>query len=78
MESVTQSPLIQVAIDRQLPPPKVAKAIRVAANVTQVEVAAECGVHEVTVQRWESGSRRPRGQAAERYGALLRGLSGMS
>jgi DNA-binding transcriptional regulator YiaG len=52
-------------------PPQVAKAIREAARVSQARLAAELGVDRVTVARWESGERRPRGQMLSRWMDLL-------
>ena len=49
-------------------------AIRAQAGLTQADIASELGVHVTTVARWESGTREPRGELAERYGALLRKL----
>lgn len=56
---------------RRLPSPAAAKAIRIDAAVSQAELAAELGVHRMTVLRWEDGSRRPRGQLLMAYVALL-------
>jgi DNA-binding XRE family transcriptional regulator len=49
-------------------------ATRIAANLTQQELATLIGVRRVTLARWEAGSRRPLGIYAERYGAALSGL----
>lgn len=49
--------------------------IREAANLTQAEVAAFCGVTSATVSRWESKSRQPRGAAAKRFSRLLDALA---
>jgi DNA-binding transcriptional regulator YiaG len=56
---------------RRLPPPPLARAIREAADVSQERMAGELGVHRVTVARWETGRRRPRGQLLHSYLALL-------
>lgn len=56
---------------RQLPAPAVARAIRVAAHLTQEELAREIGVDRVTLARWEAGRRRPQSLMAERYGRAL-------
>lgn len=56
---------------RRLPPPQLAKAIRMAAGVSQQRLADELGVHRVSVARWELGQRRPRGRLLVSYGALL-------
>lgn len=63
---------------RSLPTPDLAKAIRKAAGVTQAEIAAELGVDPLTVYRWESGRRRPRGRHAEAYSSLLTQLREVS
>lgn len=63
--------LIQALRARRLPPPAIAKAIRAAAGATQADVAAELGVHRITVARWEQGERRPRGDLAARYAAVI-------
>lgn len=54
--------------------PRVAKAIREAAGISQQRIADELGVHRVSVARWESGERRPVGEIAGRYFALLDGI----
>jgi len=59
---------------RRLPAPPVARAIREAVFVTQQDIADELGVHRITVARWESGARRPRGAAREAYANLLADL----
>lgn len=63
---------------RALPSPKFARAIRQAAGVSQVRLAAELGVHRMTIARWESGERRPQGQHLLAYVALLHDLQGAS
>jgi transcriptional regulator with XRE-family HTH domain len=56
---------------RRLPPPPLARAIRVAADVSQERMAGALGVHRVTLARWETGRRRPRGELLDAYVALL-------
>jgi DNA-binding transcriptional regulator YiaG len=51
-----------------------AKAIRLAAQVSLDEMATDVGVTPGAVHRWESGSRRPHGEAALRYLEVLRRL----
>lgn len=48
-----------------------AAAIRRDAGLSQAEVAEHVGVTAAAISRWESGKRRPRGQAAIRYGRIL-------
>ena len=64
----------QVAAARRLPSPRLARAIREAAGVSQLRLANELGVHRATVMRWEEGTSRPRGDALVRYAELLREL----
>ncbi len=52
-----------------------ARALRIAARLSLREVGGACGVTGVTVLRWETGARCPRGDAALRYGALLKALA---
>ena len=51
-----------------------AKSIRVAADLTQAEVAAAIGASRCTIASWEQGYRRPWGALALRYIALLDAL----
>ena len=64
----------QVAAARRLPAPRLAKAIRESAGVSQLRLAAELGVHRATVMRWEDGACRPRGEMLVRYAELLHDL----
>lgn len=61
----------EVRTMRQLPTPTLARAVREAAGVSQARLAQELGVGRVTITRWESGQRRPRGPLARRYGDLI-------
>lgn len=54
-----------------MPPPALARAIRLAAGVSQAAMARELGVHRVTFARWEKGIVAPRGDARARYAGLL-------
>lgn len=47
------------------------RAIRVAARVPMSEMAKLADVKVPTMSRWENGNRRPRGDAAVRWAALL-------
>lgn len=66
--------LIDEVRARQLPSAKTCRAIRLAAGVSQTRMAAELGVHRVTLLRWENGVQEPRGESRERYAQLLAGL----
>lgn len=49
--------------------------VRIAAGVSQGEVAAAVGVTPACISRWEAGERRPRGEPAARYAQVLRDLA---
>lgn len=57
-----------------LPTPEAARQIRLAAGVSQERLASELGVHRMTVVRWETGERAPRGLHRTVYANLLREL----
>jgi transcriptional regulator with XRE-family HTH domain len=48
-----------------------ARAMRLAAAVSQAEVGSACGVAATTISLWESGKRAPHGGPALRYAAIL-------
>lgn len=62
-------------LSRQMPDAADAKTIRVNAGISVTRFAQELGVHPNTVCRWESGTRRPRGQMRIAYAAALADLS---
>jgi transcriptional regulator with XRE-family HTH domain len=51
-----------------------ARAIRIAAGVTQQQLADEIPAHVTTIARWENATRRPRGAMRARYAELLEQL----
>jgi DNA-binding transcriptional regulator YiaG len=53
-----------------------ARAIRESAGLSLKEASAPAGVHKTTLHRWETGSRRPRGEAAIRYLSVLEDITG--
>ena len=59
---------------RRLPSRALARAIRQACGISQARLAKELGVGRVTVTRWESGRRTPRGRLARAYADLLAAL----
>jgi transcriptional regulator with XRE-family HTH domain len=66
------SQLIQeVRRSRALPRPALARAIREAAGVSQTRLAAELGVHRMTIARWEAGTRSPRNSQRAAYAKVL-------
>jgi transcriptional regulator with XRE-family HTH domain len=60
---------------RQLIATGKARELRVAAGISQAEIASRCGVLPSAVSRWENGSRRPRGKAAAVYSAIVLALA---
>ncbi len=66
--------LDEVRESLSLPAPDVARQIREAAGVSQARLAAELGVHELTVYRWEAGARAPHGGLRRAYARLLADL----
>jgi len=70
--------LIEEVRARQLPAVNVRRAIRLAAGVSQVRMAAELGVHRLTFVRWENGSIEPRDVNCVRYARLLADLQQVS
>jgi transcriptional regulator with XRE-family HTH domain len=59
---------------RKLPPPKVRRAIRLAAGASQADVGEVVGVTRQSVSLWEAGSRTPRGGHLDAYLDVLRTL----
>lgn len=51
-----------------------ARHIRLAAGLSQAEVANEIDADVSVISRWETGERRPRGTAASRYLRVLDSL----
>jgi DNA-binding transcriptional regulator YiaG len=68
---LTLQELIRV---RRLAATGAARAIREDAGLSLSEIADAAQVHKVSVCRWELGTRRPRGEAAERYLRVLEDL----
>ena len=50
------------------------KATRLAAGLSQGEIARAIGVTPATLSRWEAERRHPTGEAAVRYAQVLRAL----
>ena len=69
----------KVRANRSLPAPEIRRAIRLGARLSQQDIAdamndAGVGITRATVSRWETGDRRPRGEALVRYTEILRSL----
>lgn len=60
---------------KSLPKPRVRRALRLQAGLTQAEVAEAIGVSRPAVVRWESGERTPRNPHLDKYVELLRRLA---
>jgi len=60
---------------RKLAETGAARAIRESNGLSLKEMGAVADVDKSTIHRWEKGSRRPRGEAASRYLAVLDELS---
>lgn len=52
-----------------------ARRLRVAAGLSQSELARACDVSEGAIHRWETGTRRPTGKRAIAYGRVLREIA---
>ncbi|AXE27923.1 transcriptional regulator (plasmid) [Streptomyces globosus] len=58
-----------------LPSPRVRQQLRLAAGLTQAEVADAIGVQRVAVARWEAGLTQPHRGNRLKYAHLLRRLA---
>ncbi|MFE3865973.1 helix-turn-helix domain-containing protein [Streptomyces goshikiensis] len=61
--------------DLALPSPLVRQQLRIAAGLTQTQVADAVGVKKLAVKRWESGQSEPRQPNRDVYAHLLRRLA---
>ncbi|EWT05051.1 hypothetical protein N864_07620 [Intrasporangium chromatireducens Q5-1] len=66
--------ITEVKARRRLPSPSLARELRRSAGLSQARIAKELGVTRVTVARWESGTRSPRGSLMVAYVELLEDL----
>ncbi|MFD8824846.1 helix-turn-helix transcriptional regulator [Streptomyces sp. NPDC059605] len=62
-------------LDDALPPPRVRAKLRLAANLTQQDVADAVGVKRLAVVRWELGKSHPRRPQRDAYMHLLKRLA---
>jgi transcriptional regulator with XRE-family HTH domain len=67
--------MLAVARAREAAQNGVARELRIRAHLTLADVGAVIGRPAATIQRWETGLRRPSRDAAVRYGALLEALA---
>lgn len=68
----------EVRARMRLPTPSMAREVRRAAGLSQGRIAKELGVTRITVSRWESGTRAPRGELLVSYVDLLDQLSDLT
>lgn len=62
-------------LDDVLPPPRVRTQLRLAAGLTQLDVAEAVGVKRLAVVRWELGKSNPRRPQRDAYIHLLKRLT---
>ena len=72
--AVSKSLIAEVRANGSIPPPRVARAIRLAAGLSQERMAEELGIDRSLLARWELGERRPRGPRGRAYGHVLAAL----
>jgi HTH-type transcriptional regulator/antitoxin MqsA len=78
MEAPMSDPLrrVDALVDAgTLPSPRVRQQLRVAAGLTQAEVAHAIGVQRVAVARWEAGLTKPHRSNRLKYAHFLRRLA---
>lgn len=66
---------VDALLDDLLPPPRVRAKLRIAAGLTQQEVAEAVGVKRLAVARWELGETHPRRPHRAVYLHLLNRLA---
>ncbi|MEU0213948.1 helix-turn-helix transcriptional regulator [Streptomyces sp. NPDC006265] len=66
---------VNALLDDVLPPPHVRQQLRLAAGLTQQEVADAVGVKRLAVARWELGQTHPRRPHRAVYMHLLKRLA---
>lgn len=68
---MTPEEVLKVAQRRRNLSPDLRRLLRERADLRQADIARALGVSAAAVSRWESGARRPRGEAGEAYLELL-------
>lgn len=63
----TDDLVAQVKLAARWSEPSDRKAVRIGCGLSQARLAETLGVRQTTVQRWENGTRTPRGILADRY-----------
>ncbi|MFC7795718.1 helix-turn-helix domain-containing protein [Streptomyces cinereoruber] len=78
MEAAVSDPLRRddALVDADtLPPPRIRQQLRIAANLTQADVAEAIGVKRLAIVRWEAGQTQPHRSNRLKYAEFLRGLA---
>jgi DNA-binding transcriptional regulator YiaG len=66
-KAILQEALTRVQRHRTLPSPAKLRLLRVAAGLSQAEIADSLGTTAASVSRYETGDREPRGQIRDKY-----------
>jgi transcriptional regulator with XRE-family HTH domain len=69
-----EAALQRAGLRRALPAPLIRRHLRERLGLTQTDLAAELKVDRVTISRWETGTRTPRGRNLQAYAAVLERL----
>lgn len=75
MAETTPLQRVDALLDDVLPPPHVRQQLRLAAGLTQLEVAEAVGVKRLAVARWELGESYPRRPHRAVYKHFLKRLA---
>jgi transcriptional regulator with XRE-family HTH domain len=67
--------LDKIRASRELPPPAVRRALRIASGLSEQDLAEPVGVSAVSIGRYERGLRTPRGRHLHAYVEVLRVLA---
>lgn len=68
---IHEVPLASIAAIRQMVSDGTVRGVRVAAGLTQADIARKVGVRPSAISQWESGRRIPSGERALRYAATM-------
>ncbi|GAA2500794.1 helix-turn-helix transcriptional regulator [Streptomyces sp. NPDC059506] len=74
-DRLKQVDVLLAGLDDALPPPRVRAQLRLAANLTQQDIADAVGVKRLAVVRWELGKSNPRRPQRDAYIHLLKRLA---
>lgn len=75
MEKTIAEKMALMRSRQELPPPSTRRHLRLAAGLSQQDIADALGVTHVTVGRWETGERTPGDNLLRGYLALLHELA---